>query len=214
MTGARKPLADRLCRWTFAAFVALLLLMGGALVFAGRWLAMEADAPIAGDVAVVLAGSYDRTLHAVDLYRQGLVRRVVISRPVAEPVHLRLARRGISIASEEDTQRQILTRLGVPASVTDVLPGSSRNTRDESVALARYLGDRPLKVIVVTSPLSARRVAMILGRHVTRGQLVQVVATPYEEFEWRWWRDPASARVVLLELAKVVYFLLQRDDAR
>lgn len=212
VTPVRRPLPERVCRWTLVILAGLMLLMAGTLVFAGRWLAVEGDAPAASDVAVVLAGSYDRTLHAADLYRQGKVRRIVISRPEPEPVHLRLARRGISIVSEEETQRQILKHLGVPPGVTDVLPGSSRNTRDESIALARYLGDRPLRVIVVTSPFSARRAAIILGHYVTRGQQVQVVATPYEEFEWRWWRDPASARVVLLELAKVIYFFLQGDN--
>ena len=209
--GERQPLPARVCRWALLAVLGMLSLMLAALLFAGRWLAVDAAAPAPADVAVVLAGSYDRTLHAADLYGRGMIRRVVVSRPVAEPVHLRLAALGIPITPEEETQKKILTHLGIPANAIDVLPGSSRNTRDEAMALARYLGDRPMRVIVVTSPFNARRAGFILSRYATHGQQIEVVPTPYEEFEWRWWRDPASARVVLLELAKVLYFFLQGD---
>jgi len=214
MSGQRQLLQTRICRWALGCVATLLLLMLAALVFAGRWMAVDTSASAPADVVVILAGSYDRTLHAADLYGKGMARRVVVSRPVPEPIHLRLAERGIPVTPEEDSHKRILTHLGVPASAIDVLPGRARNTRDEAAALARYIGDRPLRVIVVSSPFSARRAGFILRRYVTHGQQIEVVPTPYEEFEWRWWRDPASARVVLLELAKVLYFFVQGDTDR
>jgi uncharacterized SAM-binding protein YcdF (DUF218 family) len=209
--GQRQPMQMRICRWSLIAVATLLLSMLAALVFAGRWMAVDTGTPAPADVVVILAGSYDRTLHAADLYRKGMARRVVVSRPVPEPVHLRLAERGIPVTPEEDTHKRILTHLGVPGSAIDVLPGYARNTRDEAAALARYMGERSLRVIVVTSPFHVRRAAILVGRRLGQAQLIQVVATPYEEFEWRWWRDPASARAVLLELAKLLYFAVQRD---
>jgi uncharacterized SAM-binding protein YcdF (DUF218 family) len=191
--------------------VTLLLLMLAALVFAGRWMAVDTGMPAPADVVVILAGSHDRTLHAADLYGKGIARRVVVSRPVPEPVHLRLAALGVPVTPEEDTNKRILTHLGVPESAIDVLPGRARNTRDEAVALARYMGERPLRAIVVTSPFHVRRAAILVGRRLGPAQQIQVVATPYEEFEWRWWRDPASARAVLLETAKLLYFVVQAD---
>ncbi len=215
MTAAlRFTLQGRICRWALVVLATLLLLMLAALVFAGRWMAVGKGNPEPADVVVILAGSYDRTLHAADLYRKGMARRVVVSRPVPEPVHLRLAERGIPVTPEEDTHKRILTHLGVPGSAIDVLPGYARNTRDEAAALARYMGERSLRVIVVTSPFHVRRAAILVGRRLGQAQLIQVVATPYEEFEWRWWRDPASARAVLLELAKLLYFVVQRDPGQ
>lgn len=204
----------RICRWAFLLASTTMLVILVILIFAGRWMAEGTGKPEPADLIVILAGSYDRTLYAADLYDKGIAKHIVISRPVAEPVHLRLAERGISVTPEEEIHKAILIRLGVPASATDVLPGRARNTWDEAVALASYLGDRPARVIVVTSPFHVRRASILLGRRLGKVQHMQVVATPYEEFEWRWWRDPASARSVLLESAKMMYFLLQGDGDR
>lgn len=176
------------------------------LVFAGRWLAATPEQAVAADLVVVLAGSHDRTLYAADLYHQGIARRVILSRPTAEPVHNRLAARG-KFMREEDVQLEILARLNVPRGQIDFLPGMARNTRDEAESLTRMLGDRPLRIIVVASPYNVRRVSMILRSRLPAAISLQVVATPYEEFEWRWWRDAASARAVILKLAKILYFI-------
>jgi uncharacterized SAM-binding protein YcdF (DUF218 family) len=158
------------------------------------------------DIAVVLAGSYDRTLYAADLYNKAIVHRVAISRPVAEPEELHLIARGIPITVEEDVHKRILLSLGVPVTAIDFLPGRSRNTIDETTALSNYLGSHELKAIVITSPYVVRRASRIFGRRFPQSQ-VQVVGTPYEEFDWRWWESPASARAVVLELLKSLHFL-------
>lgn len=66
--------------------------------------------------------------------------------------------------------------------------------------------DKPLKLLVVTSPYHVRRAAMIFrqaygGAHV-------VVGTPYEPFPREWWRSQDAARNVLLELAKITFYLV------
>lgn len=175
------------------------------LGLAGRWLQGGA-VPVAGaDVAIVLAGSYDRALYAADLYKAGTVQRVAVSRPAPEPVHKRLAALGIPVTSEDETTRLILVRSGVPEANIDVLPGEALNTRDEAAAIERYLADSKKRVIVVASPYSRRRAEWIISRRVAADRL-QVVATPYEEFDWRWWRSPESARAVVVELMKMIYF--------
>lgn len=207
MNKAVTPGMQRLCR----GFV--LLLVGGGVVvaitlaFAGRWLAATSEKPVAADFIVVLAGSHDRTLYAADLYHQGIARRVTLSRPIPEPVHNRLAALGVKFMREEDVQLEILSRLNVPQGQIDFLPGMARNTRDEAESLAKMIGDRPLRVVVVASPYNVRRASMILRSRLQPVVSLQVVATPYEEFEWRWWRDAASARAVILELAKILYFI-------
>jgi uncharacterized SAM-binding protein YcdF (DUF218 family) len=205
---SRARLHARICRWTAAILLGLVLIVVGVLLLAGRWLQSGTTPVTHADIAVVLAGSYERTLYAADLYNQGLVQRVVLSRPVAEPVHVRIAELGIAVTPEEELHKQILLRLGVPESAMDFLPGRARNTRDEAVALSRYLGSSNQKVIVVTSPINAWRISFIFGRGFAPGQ-IQIAATPYQEFDWRWWENPSSARDVVLELVKSLYFMEQ-----
>jgi uncharacterized SAM-binding protein YcdF (DUF218 family) len=207
------PWTQRLCR----GFV-LLLVGGGAvaaimLAFAGRWLAATSEKPVAADLVVVLAGSHDRTLYAADLYHQGIARRVILSRPIPEPVHNRLAALGVKFMREEDVHLEILARLKVPREQIDFLPGMARNTRDEAESLAKMIGDRQLRVVIVASPYNVRRASMILQSRLPASVSLQVVATPYEEFEWRWWRDASSARAVILELAKILYFIRGSGDS-
>jgi uncharacterized SAM-binding protein YcdF (DUF218 family) len=205
---SRFRLQTRICRWTAVILTGLFLMMIAVLLLAGRWL-QSGTSPVAhADIAVVLAGSHDRTLYAADLYNKGFVERVVLSRPTVEPGQARLARLGIPIVSEEDLNKQILLHLGVPEGAIDFLPGRSLNTREEAAALLRYLGASNLKVIVITSPANTRRVSFIFRHRFAESQF-QIVATPYEEFDWRWWQSPDSARAVVLELVKSLYLIEQ-----
>jgi len=210
---AGTPWTQRLCRG-FALLVAGgTVVIAIALAFAGRWLAATPEQAVTADLVVVLAGSHDRTLYAADLCRQGIARRLILSRAAAEPVHNRLTALGVKFMREEDVQLEILARLKVPQGQIGFLPGTARNTRDEAESLAKMLGDSPLRVIVVASPYNVRRVSMIMRSRLPARVSLQVVATPYEEFEWRWWRDAASARAVILELAKILYFIGGSGDS-
>lgn len=210
---ARALVQARICRWVAAILAGLFLTMICVLLLAGFWLQIGASAVEDADVAVVLAGSFDRTLYAADLYNKGIVHRVAISRPVIEPEQIHLAERGIAITSEEDVHERVLLHLGVPESAIDFLPGHSRNTRDEAVALSNYLGSRDLKVIVIESPFVVRRASLIFPRRFGNSQ-VRVVATPYETVDWRWWESPSSAREVVLELVKSLYLVLLKAAGR
>jgi|SRR5271155_1102755 len=205
---SRVLLQTRICRWAAVILTGLFLIMIGALLLAGRWLQYGSSAVTHADIAVVLAGSYDRTLYAADLYKQGLVQRVVLSRPATELELSHLAERGIVVTPEEDMQKEILLHLGVPESAIDFLPGRSQNTREEAVALSQYLGSRNQRAIIITSPINAWRVSFIFGRRFAERHF-QIVATPYEEFDWRWWQSPSAARAVILELVKSLYLIEQ-----
>jgi uncharacterized SAM-binding protein YcdF (DUF218 family) len=64
-----------------------------------------------------------------------------------------------------------------------------------------------MRLILVTSPAHTRR-ARIIFEDALRdsGSVLQVVGTPYEHFDQYWWRDQGSARIVVLELSKLVYY--------
>jgi len=212
-TDSRDRVQARICRWIAGILSAVFIIAIAALLLAGLWL-QTGGSPVAhADLAVVLAGSYDRTLYAADLYKKGIVPRIAISRPVTEPEQIHLAERGITFTPEEEVNKRILSQLGVPDSAIDFLPGQSRNTRDEAVALSNYLGSRDLKVLVITSPYVVRRASIIFEHHFASSQ-VRVVATPYEKFAWRWWETPSSARAVILEMVKSIYLMAAEASGR
>jgi uncharacterized SAM-binding protein YcdF (DUF218 family) len=199
----------RYARW--CAYFALFAFIGGgaALLTAGYWL-VPAPAPLRpADAIVVLAGGYERSLHAADLYHQGLAPRIWVSHPARERGPRWLEQFGIVLPREEEIHQRLLRFRKVAPAHVELFGTGSLSTAEEALALRRRAGANPQRLIIVTSPTHVRRASLIIG-NALRGQHVelQVVATPYERFDALWWRDQASARAVVLELAKLVHYYL------
>jgi len=191
-----------------AVLCALVLLAGAAFAYnAARWL-KGSDAPIHADAVVVLAGRYERAMYAADLYRDGYAPLVVLSEPAAEPGVDRLAALGIRLPTQMEIQRRVLAAKGVPAARIEVLPGASLSTVDEAGKVARQFGQAGRRVMVVTSPFHAMRARLVFERALEgTGAHLAVCTTPYEAFPDDWWRSQAAAREVVLEWAKIVFYL-------
>lgn len=194
--------------WRFL-LAGLLFAVTALLLFAwhaARWLNVP-DPPAKADVIVVLAGRYERAMHAADLYRQGLAPRVALSEVVPDPSAARLEALGIRLASPLEVQRRILAAKGVPESAIEVLPGQSLSTADEAERIAARYGKAGARVLTVTSPSHVRRARMIVADALEgRGAALAVCATP-EAFPDAWWRSQDAAREVLLEWAKIAFWL-------
>lgn len=173
---------------------------------AARWL-KSGDFPAKADVIVVLAGRYERTIHAGDLYRQGLAPRVALSEAVPDPSGARLEALGIRLPSPLELQRRILAAKGVPESAIEVLPGTSLSTADEAEKIAMRYGKAGARVLAITSPSHVRRARMIVADALEgSGATLLVCATP-EAFPDAWWRSQDAARDVLLEWTKIAFWL-------
>lgn len=183
-----------------------LTVLVGLLIFAARWLP-DSDATHPADAIVVLAGDPRRTLHAADLYRQGVAPLILVSRPVRGIRERVLNDMGIDTPGAEEYDRMILLRKGVPASAIALFGSGSISTFEEARVLrGRYAGQAS-RVLVVTSPYHVRRARAILTSALPDARL-SVVATPYEEFPERWWTSQDAARDLLLELAKIAFYAL------
>lgn len=201
----------RACFRCIAMALAALCLAGIALgaVFVwliGDWLA-SGEAPRSADAIVVLAGAPERALYAADLYRQNIAQRVLLSRPATD-VHAQLyARFGIPLRPEEETNLRILTGSGVPPERIEVFGAGSKSTVEEMEALRKRYSSQPVRLLLVTSPLHARRAGMI-ARDVLgeTGLQFAVVANPYEHVPQRWWADQDAARGVVLEVTKTAFY--------
>ena len=187
------------------------LLAGLALAFgyhAATWL-KQSDTPAQADAIIVLSGRYERAMHAADLYRAGLAPVVVLSEPVRERTFDELQALGITLPTATEIQRRVLQAKGVPPSAVRMLPGKVLSTADEAAAIAAQYGKPGARLLVVTSPSHLRRARMILERALAgRDATLMVCATPYESFPDDWWRSQDAARDVVLEWAKIVFFLV------
>jgi uncharacterized SAM-binding protein YcdF (DUF218 family) len=190
------------------AALVILLAAGAAFVDgAARWL-NNPDAPSRADAILVLAGSYQRPIHAGDLYRQGFAPLVLVSVAVADPAAAPLAVLGVKLVPKEETYEQTLRAKGVPAERIQRLGTKSLSTVDEAHELRKRYAGKPAKVLVVTSPFHVRRSRMIFTDALEgSGVSVSVLATPQEPFPERWWTSQDAARDVLLEWTKILFYL-------
>jgi uncharacterized SAM-binding protein YcdF (DUF218 family) len=188
---------------------AVILIAGlavAALACAGRWLQLT-ETPRAADAIVVLAGSYERSLYAADLFAQHYAPAVYLSIPVREPGNAQIRALGIDLEEAIDIHRQILLKKGVPAASIRYFGQSSVSTAEEAVALKARFNQPGAHLLVVTSPYHTRRAHLIFRQAFENsGVDISVVGTPYEDFRTDWWRSQNSARNTLLELVKLFYF--------
>ena len=177
-----------------------------ALLFAGGWLRLV-ESPRNADAIIVLAGSYERSLYAADLYQQHYAPKVYVSVPALDAGNAQIEALGIALPQDVEIHRQILLKKGVPAQAIMTFGQGSLSTAEEAEVLKRLFASPGLRLLVVTSPYHTRRAALILHCAFDgTGIGVTVVATPYEEFREDWWRSQDSARNTLLELAKIAYY--------
>jgi len=189
----------------FSCVGGLLLLTLTGLYFAAGWLHVD-NKPEQADAALVLAGGYYRALYAADLYQQGYVKHIYISRAVVGDDQLLLERLGISNMRQENVYQRILLHQGVPPAAISILGASAISTYEEAVNTQQLLSGKIDKLLVVTSPFHARR-AQIIFSDVMKGMQVIVVSTPYEVFSERWWENQNVSRNVVLELMKIPFYL-------
>lgn len=201
--------ARKRCLLIIAAIHLLLLaLVVSFLAGAAAWLRAP-ESPQKSDVIVVLAGSVERAFYAADLYRQGFAPLILVSRPEREAGQRMLDELGMKLVAEEDVNVQVLQRKGVPHERIRVIGTGSRSTFEEALAVRAAIAGKPLRVMVVTSPYHVRRAGMIF-RKVLDDEVTElrVVGNTYEQFPERWWNDQGAARNVVLESAKIAYYLL------
>lgn len=181
-------------------------LLAAALVLASSWL-LQSDEPQAADAIVVLAGDARRARYAADLFRQGLARQVLVSRPAPTAREKLLAELAIPFPRGEQVDSWVLEKTGVGAGNIDFFGEASLSTFDEAIALQRRFAGQSPRLLVVTSPYHVRRARMALTDALPNAVLT-VCATPYEEFPARWWTSQDAARDLLLESAKLTFYSL------
>jgi uncharacterized SAM-binding protein YcdF (DUF218 family) len=154
---------------------------------------------------VVLGGGLDtRPFAAAELYRKGLVQRVLISNVKDEPA----VTLGV-LANHTELNRRVLLRLGVPADKIETFGENNESTWDEAVTLSSFAVRRGIKSFTIPVELfSSRRVAFIFRRELpTVTFAVEAVDHPaYARATW--WRSNIGLIAFQNEFVKYVYYRL------
>ena len=188
--------------------VAVLMLMAGATLWAfrhvGRWLVIQ-DSLQRARAIVVLSGLCPyRAMEAAEIYRQGWAPEVWLFQDDPRGAEDAFAA-GIHYVTEAEWDRQVLERLGVPATAIRVLDTPTTNTVSEAYLVASELrrtgGDR---VILVTSPMHTRRVKAIWRSVGGYSQAILRYDASEPTDPDHWWRATPDVEAVVHELLGLI----------
>ena len=178
----------------------------GILLTAGHWL-QNSDSPTPSDAMVVLCGDFGRAAYAAELYKLGMAKKVYVGRAYRLRGERVLDQNMLSFPRHEEVYKALLRKKGVPAEAIEYYGDELLSTSQEAETLAAQMGAKPGSLLVVTSPYHVRR-ARIVFKDTFPDWDIKVVGTPTEKMPAAWWTDQESARIVLLEIPKTVYYLL------
>ena len=174
--------------------------------FIGSWLHND-DSLVKADAIIVLGGNSSRAYHAADLYLQGYAPYIFLSVPIRTNTEMLLDHSDIFMPREEEINKQVLLKKGVPAIRIKTLAQTVVSTADEAEEVMKITKSDNCRMIVVTSPYHVRRAKMIFHDHVN-GCDIRVVGSSYEPYPSKWWQDKELARNIILEIHKILFYEL------
>jgi len=115
--------------------------------------------PHPADGAVILAGNFAQALYAADLYHQGLIQRIWVIRPVRERPLTQLDALGVAYPRQEEVNRAVLLKKGVPADQIEIIGDGTVSTMAEAKLVVELQKTRPevRSLLIVTTRIYARR---------------------------------------------------------
>jgi len=163
---------------------------------ADLWIVSDPIGP-ADAVAVFGGGIADRPFAAANYYRQGLVKKVLVSNGVAMS----------GVAANEG----VLLKLGVPANAIEIFGNALANTHQEVLALRGWAErNNACSIIVPTEIFSARRVRWMLHRAFPRKCVIRVIALDLpQNHRDDWWRHSEAVSAFKTEVIKYLYYVLR-----
>lgn len=201
-------------RRTCVALLALIGVLGSSSWFARepllRWSAdlwIVSDPIDAADAVAVFGGGIEnRPFAATAFYRAGLVKKVLVSNSQSGAAE----RLGLA-PSQVAAIRDILIKLGVPASDIEEFGDSLKNTHQEVLALRAWAERSGAhSIIVPTEIFSTRRVRWMLHRAFGGAFEVRVPALEHPDYRRDdWWHHVDGLVTFQNEVLKYVYYRLK-----
>jgi uncharacterized SAM-binding protein YcdF (DUF218 family) len=194
----------------------LLLAVVGAAVWFARipllrgaadlWIYSDPVTP--ADAVIVLGGGLDvRPFAAADIYRKGLVNKVLLSN-VAEDRTVEIG----ALVGHTEANRQVLLRLGVPAGVIETFGTANKTTDDEALALREWAERHGVSTLIIpTEIFPARRVRFIFNRKFAENRIkIEVVSFDTPKYTREdWWKSGNGIISFQNEILKYIYYRIK-----
>ena len=190
LTVSKKRLAAIAC---LALAIVLVATFGPPLAAAASgWLA-AGEPPVPSDLMVVVSGgAQERLFTAIELYRRGLSRAILVTSPTGSP----------------EREMKMLIRAGVLPADLVYPPRPALSTREDALCIREVVLQRkPRSLLVITSPYHCRRLRLILERTLA-DQDLRLTVSPSRNLYWdnaRWWADRQGWNVVPAEYIKLFW---------
>jgi len=196
----------------FVAGLLLYLFSGSLLRGLGRFVVVD-ETPVSSDAVIVLNTGveyYPRLVEAADLYRKGLVKRVIINGNRKTDSLRELENRGFKRCCPwYENSLRILSLFGVPRDkVTCISAEDVYDTVSEAKVVGReVLGQGLHSVLITTSKYHTKR-ARFIWKKMYGGQLsIRTVAAKTDPYDPNgWWKDGRQIRWVMAEYGAWVYY--------
>ncbi|MGH9775185.1 MAG: YdcF family protein [Candidatus Acidiferrales bacterium] len=188
-------------RYTGLVLLILILVLGAVAFRAlGSWLVVEDPLERAGAIVVLTGGLPYRALAAEKLYEQNYAPEIWLTHPSGPEEDL--APLGVSFTPEDEYNRQVLIKSGVPADRVRVLPGAIVDTEEEVDEISTEMTRNGIReIILVTSPPHTRRVRVLWRKLAPAGLYAIVRAAPQDPYDAsHWWRNTRDALAVSREI--------------
>ena len=189
-------------------FILLFLRFGAELLIKRNRIIRSKNAAI-----VLLMGSIgDRSLGAFDLYSKGKAKKIIMAESFSPGVDI-LRERNIKVNSVSERSKIVLEELGVNEEDIIIIPGNTKNTMDEALAICKYLeliSNEIDALILVTSKHHSFRSHIIFQQAFHKCDIhIYSAPTEYDTFTAkRWYRNRLNSKRVVTEYIKLIYFFL------
>lgn len=163
-------------------------------------------------VIVLLMGSVaDRSLGAAELFKKNHVNKIIMVRSPS-PGAEKLESIGIHLEDISEISKKVLIELGINKEDIIILPGNTKSTKDEAIAVKKYFRNHGNfnTILLVTSKYHSSRSKYIF-KQILKGtdKVIYSYPTPYDKFETKgWYRNRDNAKNVVYEYIKWFYFIL------
>jgi uncharacterized SAM-binding protein YcdF (DUF218 family) len=198
---------------------AILLL---TVLAAGVWLGREpllrgaadlwivSDPVTRADAVAVLGGGLEvRPFVAAELYKKGLVTKVIVAQVGEAKTR---SSKILALPGDNELNRLLLLKLGVPEAAIEMFGQENRSTKDEAVALRDWADQHGVsRIIIPTEIFAARRVRWIFNREFA-GSAVRISIPSFEGPGYtraEWWKTEAGMITFQNEIMKYLYYRLK-----